>query len=43
VPPVSDYSHWGEEAAIVWYADNRGAMRSDDPPEPDDELERDCD
>lgn len=26
IPPVSDYSHWNEEAEQVWYAENRYDM-----------------
>lgn len=33
IPPVSDYSHWNEEAESMWYAENRYDMMY--PPEPD--------
>lgn len=33
IPPVSDYSHWNEDAERVWYEENKYDMMY--PPEPD--------
>ena len=30
IPPVSDYSHWNEEAEAVWYLENRYDMEHAD-------------
>lgn len=32
--PISDYEHWNEEAAIVWYQEV-GRFASTEPPDPD--------
>lgn len=29
IPTVKDYDHWGEEAAAVWYAENRYDMENE--------------
>lgn len=26
IPPVSDYSHWNEDAELMWYLENRYDM-----------------
>jgi hypothetical protein len=26
IPPISDYSHWNEDAAAVWYEENKYDM-----------------
>lgn len=36
IPPVSDYSHWNEEAELVWYMENRYDMENGYEPEYDD-------
>ncbi len=30
IPPVSDYSHWNEEAEIMWFQENRYDMEHPD-------------
>jgi len=33
IPPISDYSHWNEDAEYMWYMENKYDMEN--PPEPD--------
>ena len=30
IPPVSDYSHWNEDAEAIWYLENRYDMEHAD-------------
>ena len=32
IPSISDYSHWNEDAALVWYAENKYEMEHWDEP-----------
>lgn len=43
IPSISEYSHWNEEAASVWYAENRYDMMypEDDYDDYDDYDDRD--
>ena len=44
IPSISDYSHWGEEAAAVWYAENKYDMdHYDDPNYDNDDFYEDYD
>jgi len=42
IPPVSDYAHWNEDAAAIWYAENRYDMEHADE-EIDDDFDRERD
>lgn len=39
IPPVSDYSHWNEDAQRIWYEENRYDMEYWDEPIEYDEKE----
>lgn len=32
IPPVSDYSHWNEDAQMMWYEENKYDMQHWDEP-----------
>lgn len=32
IPSISDYSHWNEDAALVWYQENKYDMQHWDEP-----------
>lgn len=40
IPTIADYSHWNEEAAQVWWAENRYDMERTDEPDPYDDEDR---
>lgn len=39
IPPVSDYSHWNEEAQAMWYAENKYDMEHADEIIEDDDID----
>ena len=41
IPPVSDYSHWNEDAQRVWYEENKYDMQHWDEPVDEDPYDYD--